>query len=267
MKRVREFFQEIYRRDRVLALTGWFHAVLAALMLVLAPFDERTVMGVNPWLKPIKFALSITIYLWTLAWLLGYLRESGRAKKTIRWGAAAAMVTEIICISLQAGRGVTSHYNVATGFDGAIFSIMGMMIFANTLLAVLLLSQFRARPAGLATAYLWGIRCGIFLFIAGSLTGMIMIANGAHTVGLPDGGPGLPIVNWSTEAGDLRVAHLVGLHAFQILPLLGYAVSRKLGHLAVSRQLISLGAAALVYIAVFLSVFGQALSGRPLLAL
>lgn len=267
MTRVREFLQEIYRRDWVLALTGWFHAAFALIMFCLASFDSRTVMGVNPWLKPIKFALSITIYVWTLAWFLGYLRESNRVKQVIRWGAALAMIIEIICISLQAGRGVTSHYNVATAFDGAIFTIMGVMIFVNTLLAVLLLIQFRARPAGLATAYWWGIRCGIFLFIAGSLTGMMMIANGAHTVGLPDGGPGLPIVNWSTEAGDLRVAHLIGLHAFQILPLLGYTVSRKLGHLAVSRQLMSLGAAALVYIAVFLFVFGQALSGRPLLAL
>lgn len=267
MKRVREFLQEIYRRDRALALTGWFHAALVVIMLCLAPFDSRTVMGVNPWLKPIKFALSITIYLWTLAWFQGYLRESNRAKQVIRWGAALAMIIEIICISLQAGRGVTSHYNVATAFDGAIFSMMGAMIFVNTLLAVLLLILFRTQPDGLATAYLWGIRCGIFLFIAGSLIGMIMIANGAHTVGLPDGGPGLAFVNWSTEAGDLRVAHLVGLHAFQILPLLGYTVSRKLGHLAVSRQLMTLGGAALVYIAVFLFVFRQALSARPLLAL
>ncbi len=267
MKRVRALFQEVYRRDRVLALTGWFHAALAVIMLCLASFDSRTVMGLNPWLKPIKFALSITIYVWSLAWFQGYLCESRRVKPVIRWGAALAMIIEIICISLQAGRGVTSHYNVATAFDRAIFSMMGAMIFVNTLLAVLLLIQFRAQPDGLATAYWWGIRCGISLFIAGSLIGMIMIANGAHTVGLPDGGPGLPIVNWSTEAGDLRVAHLVGLHAFQILPLLGYTVSRKLGHLAVSRQLMTLGAAALFYVAIFLFVFGQALSGRPLLAL
>jgi hypothetical protein len=71
------------------------------------------------------------------------------------------------------------------------------------------------------SVYLWGIRLGLLLLVLGSAEGMGMLLYCAHTVSLSDGGLGLPVVNRSLEAGDLRVAHLLGLHAAQIPPLAG----------------------------------------------
>jgi uncharacterized protein YfiM (DUF2279 family) len=263
-----EFLAELYRRDRVLALTGWGTLALFAVLLAVAPFDSRTVTGVNPWVKPMKFCLSITAYVWTLAWFVGYLRTHPRTVRLISWGTALVFVGEMACLVTQAARGTTSHFNVKTPFDGAVFSTMGMLISFNTLLvAVTLLLFFLRTSVPLAPAYLWGIRAGLLLFFLGSLEGMAMISNMAHTVDAPDGGPGLPFVNWSTRSGDLRAAHFLSFHALQLLPLAGFALSRHRPGWTRQRQVACVLAFALLYAAGVSLVFWQALNGRPLLSL
>ena len=77
--------------------------------------------------------------------------------------------------------------------------------------------------------YLWGVRLGLAVFVVGSLLGFVLVANQGHSVPGPDGGPGLPFVNWSLDRGDLRIAHFIGLHALQALPLLGFAARSDRG--------------------------------------
>lgn len=263
----RALFGELYRRNRVLALLGWLHLAALAVVLVVAAFDARTILGLNPWVKPAKFLVSIAAYVWTLAWFTRYVSAYRRTVRLVSWGTAVVFVGEMACIIMQSARGTTSHFNVHSPFDGAVFSLMGLLIMVNTLLVLLMLLLFLRPSEQLAPAYLWGIRAGLLLFFLGSLEGVVMVSNMAHTVGAPDGGPGLPFVNWSTRAGDLRVAHFLAFHALQLLPLAGYLLSRFKPDWPERRQTACVLALALLYAATVSLVFWQALAGRPLLSL
>jgi hypothetical protein len=84
---------------------------------------------------------------------------------------------------------------------------------------------------------------------------------GAHTVGAPDGGPGLPATGWSTEHGDLRVPHFVGLHALQVLPLFVIALRRR--GWPESLRVRAAVWAGVAYSGLYVALLVQALRGQP----
>ncbi len=266
MRRLREFFRELHRRNPVLSAMAWANVALLAAAALAAPFDSRTVTGLNPWIKPMKFAASVATFTFTMAWLLEYVKHYRRAVRAISWGVTIVFALEQASVFLQAARGTTSHFNVRDPFDAAVFALMGVMIVVNTALVLVALFLFFRRTEPLAPAYLWGIRLGLLLFVAAGLEGFAMTSNMGHTVGAPDGGPGLPGLGWSTRAGDLRVAHSLGLHALQVLPLVGHALSRRPGHGGRHRATAYLWVFAALYAAAFTLLFWQASLGRPLLA-
>lgn len=183
---------EVFRRDRVLAWTGAWMLVQAAACLALMPFDDRTILGLDPWVKPFKFCVSVAIFLWTLAWFLPSLRVKRRTRALLAYAFSLIMIVEIGCIVLQSARGVRSHFNFETGFDAAIFSAMGTRIGINSVLLVAVLGLFLARPAALPRPYLWAVRLGLLVTVLGSAQGGLIVAHGQHAVGVADGGPGLP---------------------------------------------------------------------------
>jgi hypothetical protein len=196
--------------------------------------DHRVITGAPAWLKPAKFAVSITAYVATLRWMLSSVSGHRRLLGTISAVTVLALAGELLLIDVQVVRGTTSHFNAATPFDAAVFSAMGLLISAVFLLAALagvLVLRQRGLDAGLAA----GIRWGLAVSLLGMAEAMLMISNhgwnptGGHTVGAPDGGPGLPVIGWSTAHGDLRAAHFVGLHALQALPLLAWVLARRTG--------------------------------------
>ncbi|MGY3087788.1 hypothetical protein ACVWYF_000814 [Hymenobacter sp. UYAg731] len=253
----------LHRVNPVLSYTGWLNVALAVLALTLLPLDHRLVTGALVWAKPLKFALSITAFVWTLGWLLADLPAAAqRSVSVISWGVAVSMVVEQAVIFAQAARGTSSHYNNTTALNAILFGLMGVFILVNTLMSVwALYLAWRYQPFG-PGGYVWGLRLGLLVFVVGSVLGGFMIHNQQHTVGAPDGGPGLPGLGWSNRAGDLRIAHFLGMHALQVLPLLGWSLSRVLPQQATGLT----WAGAALYAGAVAGLFALAMAGRPLWA-
>jgi hypothetical protein len=267
LKVLRNAFTTLYQRNSVLAITGLAHLVVGLLLLCYMPFETRQVMGINLWIKPIKFYLSVTIYLWTLAIFLPYLRDTlPKSVRAISWLASLTMIAENIFITMQAARGTTSHFNTTSSFDGIIFAIMGGFILLNTGVIVYATWLFWRNSLPVLPAYRWGIRLGMVLFIFGSVVGGVMSGLNSHNVGVPMGGEGLPFTNWSTRGGDLRIAHFIGLHALQIVPLVGWLIARNDRSQTSFRALVYTVGFALLYAALTGILYWQAMNGVPLIA-
>lgn len=227
-----------------LAFAVGYNALLVFILVPLAFLDQRLITGQPMWTKPVKFAISLVLYSGTIAVILNQL-DRPRAVRIISWIVSIAGLIEMICIVGQAIRGVGSHFNQETAFDGAVFSVMGISIsvlwISHIWASVLLLKSKLADPV-----LLTGIRGGMLVSAFGMVIAFAMTMPGfdgpitmnslgmpiptGHAVGAPEDGPGFGLMGWSLLGGDLRVSHFVGLHAMQIIPLLAWSFSTMANH-------------------------------------
>jgi hypothetical protein len=261
-----DFLGNLWQMQRPLMMSGLGFLGLFLVLAIISFFDNSQILGINRWIKPLKFSSSIVIYAWTLAVFLYFLRGYETTSKIIEWGVILLMVGEIVLIVMQAARGTTSHFNVAKPFDAAVFSAMGLMILANTLLITWLTILYFRADIDLPAAVVWGMRLGLIVFLLGSIEGGYMSTQLGHTVGGADGGRGLPFINWSVTDGDLRVAHFVGLHAFQAIPLAALLFQYLREKFSFPSPTILTVIFAIVYFSAFTLVFAQALSGKPVVS-
>lgn len=229
--------------NKGLAVSILFSIVSIPFVLLAMWLDPVVITGVNGWIKPLKFLISSFIYTATFLWLLTYVQGWRRLVQFTAWFAGLALIIENVLIVVQVLRGTSSHFNASTVLDGAIFSTMGTLIFTlaalNLVVAIRLIFQKMENRV-----FAWALRLGLLITVAGMLVAALMTSPtpqqlekvkatsempivGAHSVGVADGGPGLPLVGWSTEGGDLRIPHFVGLHALQVIPLVGWLLTRR----------------------------------------
>jgi hypothetical protein len=208
---------------------GLINLVCAAVCIVLMMTDTKEILGINRWIKPLKFFLSVGIMVWTMGWLMHYL-DARRSVKVCSWLIVISMFIEVFIIAMQSVRGTTSHFNITSALNGILFSVMGLFIALFTLTSVYInFLFFKQKHFSISPSYLWAIRLGLLMFVIFSAEGGMMVQRMAHTIGAPDGGDGLPLINWSKSYGDLRVAHFFGIHALQVLPLTGYYLAKTKG--------------------------------------
>ncbi|MFF5217983.1 hypothetical protein [Micromonospora sp. NPDC000442] len=250
-------------------------AVLAVVCAVGIVADQRVLTGAPIWLKPFKFSVSFVLYGGTLVWLLSLLRRRSRVAEWAVTVVVAMGVVEMCIIVGQVIRGTTSHYNETSTFNAVLWQLMGaaiMVLFvAHVAIGVAVLRQ---PIAGRAGRYAIGLGLGLaalgmLVAVPMTMPGQAPVIEGiagAHSVGVPDGGPGLPLVGWSTTGGDLRIGHFVGLHGMQVLPILALLLSRFAGgwldERTRARLLLVVGVG---YGAVTMLLTWQALRGQPLL--
>jgi hypothetical protein len=265
------------RWNRPLLVLSGAMGVLTVVALFGIFLDDRIVTGAPVWMKVFKFAVSFLLYGLTLAWTLSVLPTRGKAAARAAIVIVAAAFIEVAIITGQAIRGTTSHFNETTLLDTVLWRIMSGTIVALWLAQLVITVVATRRPVPDRTAAR-GIQLGLAVSLLGMLVAFTMtmpfqhpseVITGAHSVGVPDGGPGLPIVGWSTTGGDLRIAHFVGLHGLQALPLLGWWLTRLAGRglpFDERTRVRLLTVAGAAYAALVLGLTWQALRGQPLIS-
>jgi hypothetical protein len=246
------FIEALRTRNETLFNFGLICLVLTIVFFVLSKTTSTEVFGINAYIKPFKFAVSTFLYSWTMAWFLGYLPTFNPTY--FNWIIIITLGFEIFYIALQASKGELSHYNVSTPIKSFLYAMMGLMATIATIAtAYIAVLFFGNSVAELPDYYLWSIRLGLIIFVIFSFEGFAMGSRMTHTIGGLDGSKGIPILNWSFTHGDLRIAHFIGMHALQIIPILSFYLLKN------TKLTIGLG---ILYFALAVFTLVQALQGR-----
>ncbi|RLK61718.1 hypothetical protein CLV68_2259 [Actinokineospora cianjurensis] len=185
----------------VLLVTGW------------------TWMGPLSLRKAATFGLSFGLTLVTVAWATSFVAM--RARRLLLGLFAGASTGEVVLVSMQAWRGVPSHFNFETGFDTAVSMTLaaggGVLILTTIAFTVAAVAGTRQSAPGMRVA----IRFGLIALLVALATGAAMIARGV--IASRSGDPQLAY----TTAGALKPLHAVAMHAILVVPVVAWLLDRS----------------------------------------
>lgn len=248
-----------WRRGRTIERMGYAVGLLLIVSglvhLIVLAATGATWEGAVSLRKPLTFGVSFGLTLITIVWVASFLRLGTRARTLLLGGFALACTVEVVFVTLQAWRGVPSHYNVQMPFDASVARTLAFGGFAIiAIIGALMFSAFRAQPALPASLRL-AIRTGFVLLFSSLVTGALMIAKGMSLVFA-----GHPDAAYAT-AGWLKPTHAVTLHAILVLPALAWLLSFAGWSEERRLRVVTLGAAG--YVVLTMAVALEDLIGLP----
>jgi len=175
------------------------------------------------WIGPVSlrkaatFGLSFGLTLPSVAWATSYLRLPARG--LVLGVFIATCVVETVLISMQAWRGVPSHFNFATPVDTAVSTTLALGGGVIVLVGVVCTLAAFAGAGGLAPSMALAVRTGLVVLLVAFATGAVMVARG-----VVEARGGQAQLAYDT-AGSLKPLHAVAMHVVLVLPALAWLLA------------------------------------------
>ncbi len=253
----------------LLAAFGLVLWLLMPPVLLALALDTRTLPdGTLVWMKPLKFLASLGLFALTSAWALACTTAPAQRSRGA-WAVLALVVLmslfELGYITWKAALGEASHFNTRDPFHALMYALMGagavVLTATSGIVAWLVARQGDVRVhAVLRHAIVLGFALTVVL---GILSGAAMSTQPGHFVGAGAGAATVPLLGWSLLGGDYRVAHFLGMHAQQALPLMALVLVRRATGLQRAAALRVLNLSAVAWCALVAFAYVQALRGQP----
>jgi len=177
------------------------------------------------WIGPVSlrkaatFGLSFGLTLPSVAWATSYLRLPARG--LVLGVFIVTSVVETALISMQAWRGVPSHFNFATPFDTAVSTTLALGGGVIVLVGVVCTLAAFAGAGGLAPSMALAVRTGLVVLLVAFATGAVMVARG-----VVEARGGQAQLAYDT-AGSLKPLHAVAMHVVLVLPALAWLLAHS----------------------------------------
>jgi hypothetical protein len=212
-----------WRRGETVERVGY---VVGALLLLsglvhlgILVFSGRSWIGPLSFRKPALFGLSFGVTLITVAWVASFLQLGKRMRSALLSAFTIACTIETTLVSLQAWRGVPSHFNVETTFDALVARSLAAGGVALIVIIVVLTRVAFRRNAAVPVSLQAAIRVGFVVLSTAMAVGAIMIAKGMMLVFA-----GHPERAYET-GGALKPTHFITMHAILVLPAMAWLLS------------------------------------------